>query len=152
MILLPDMVAELASIPNIIGIKEATGIVERVSEISKLCGHDFIQLSGDDPTACDFVLAGGHGVISVTANLTPKLMKAMVDAGRRQDEMDAREADAQMQALHESLFIEANPIPVKWAMARLGWLEANYRLPLVPPELASQKTIEQALTKAGLLK
>lgn len=147
----PDIVADLAKIPNVVGIKEATGEVARVAQIHELCGPDFIQLSGDDPTAREFLLAGGHGVISVTANITPKLMKELVDAARRGDKEAAEHADNQMRALHEALFIEANPIPVKWAMARLGWIEGNYRLPLVSPELDSQNHIEEALKQAGLV-
>lgn len=147
----PELVAELAQLPRIVGIKEATGDVSRVKRIQELCGRDFIQLSGDDPTACEFLLAGGHGVISVTANLTPKLMKQLVDAATRGDRAGAEAADAPMRALHDVLFIEANPIPVKWAMARMGWLEEVYRLPLTSPELESQKVIEQALIQTGLL-
>lgn len=149
--LLPEIVAELAQIPNIVGIKEASGDVSRVQKIKELCGRDFIQLSGDDPTACEFMLAGGHGVISVTANIMPKLMKQLVDAACRGEREAAEAADAQMRIIHDILFIEANPIPVKWAMARLGWLAEVYRLPLCSPELASKKVIEQALEAAGLL-
>ncbi|RTE87037.1 MULTISPECIES: 4-hydroxy-tetrahydrodipicolinate synthase [Gammaproteobacteria] len=147
----PEVVAELAQIQNVVGIKEATGEVDRVAKIRDLCGPDFIQLSGDDPTAAEFLLAGGHGVISVTANITPKLMKELVDTARRGESEAAHAIDAKMRALHDALFIEANPIPVKWAMARLGWVEGNYRLPLVSPELESQKVIEEALKQAGLV-
>lgn len=149
--LVPELVAELAQFKNIIGIKEATGEVSRVTELQRLCGHDFLLLSGDDPTAREFMLAGGHGVISVTANLMPQTMKRMVDAACRGDAEGAAEFDKKLAALHEALFIEANPIPVKWAMARLGWIQANYRLPLTPPELASEKVIEEALKAAGYL-
>ncbi|RUO35193.1 4-hydroxy-tetrahydrodipicolinate synthase [Aliidiomarina sanyensis] len=148
----PEIVAELAQFKNIVGIKEATGDVTRVAELQKLCGNDFLLLSGDDPTAKDFMLAGGHGVISVTANLMPQTMKRMVDAATRGERSEAEALDARLRPLHEALFIEANPIPVKWAMARLGWIQANYRLPLTLPELASQKVIEQALIEAGQLK
>src|SRR5690554_520275 len=149
--LTPEVVAQLAQIPNIVGIKEASGDVSRVQRIRELCGNDFLQLSGDDPTACEFMLAGGHGVISVTANLMPSAMKQMVSAASCGDQAAAEAADAQMKMIHDILFIEANPIPVKWAMARLGWLTEVYRLPLCSPELASKKTIEQALEAAGLL-
>ncbi|WP_194755449.1 4-hydroxy-tetrahydrodipicolinate synthase [Aliidiomarina indica] len=150
--LLPDLVGELAQLPNIVGIKEATGDVSRVAELQRICGHDFILLSGDDPTSREFMLAGGHGVISVTANLMPQTMKRMVDAATRGDVDLANELDRKLAPLHEALFIEANPIPVKWAMARLGWIQANYRLPLTEPELASEKVIEQALINSGQLK
>lgn len=147
-----DLIAELAQIPNIVGIKEATGDVSRVDAIKKACGPDFILLSGDDPTACEFLLQGGDGVISVTANLAPKAIKALVDAARCGDREKAEAIDVPLRELHDKLFIESNPIPVKWAMARLGWINEFYRLPLTSPELESQKAIEAALQNAGLLK
>ncbi|RUO38518.1 4-hydroxy-tetrahydrodipicolinate synthase [Aliidiomarina shirensis] len=149
--MLPELVAELAEFPNIIGIKEATGEIGRVAELQKLCGPDFLLLSGDDPTSREFILAGGHGVISVTANLMPQTMKRMVDAARRGDIDSAAEFDKKLASLHHALFVEANPIPVKWAMARLGWIQPNYRLPLTAPELENEKVIEQALKDAGYL-
>jgi len=147
----PELVAELAQLPNIVGIKEATGDVSRVEKIKALCGNDFLLLSGDDPTAREFMLAGGHGVISVTANLVPGTMKAMIEAGSRGDRESAEAIDQPIEALHQAMFVESNPIPVKWAMAKLGWIQANYRLPLTAPELEGQKAIEEALEKAGLL-
>lgn len=147
-----EMVAELAKIPNVVGIKEATGDVSRVKKLKDACGPDFILLSGDDPTACEFLLQGGDGVISVTANLAPKAIKTLVDVARRGDREQAEAIDAPLRGLHDKLFIEANPIPVKWAMARLGWINEFYRLPLTSPELASQNAIETALKNAGLLK
>lgn len=147
-----DLVAELAQIPNIVGIKEATGDVSRVKPLKQACGQDFILLSGDDPTACEFLLEGGDGVISVTANLAPKAIKALVDVARRGERENAQAIDAPLRELHSKLFIEANPIPVKWAMARLGWINEFYRLPLTSPELESQQAIEAALKNAGLLK
>lgn len=147
-----EVVAELSTIRNIVGIKEATGDVARVQAIKDACGPDFVLLSGDDPTACEFLLQGGDGVISVTANLAPNAIKALVDAGRQGNREQAEAIDQPLRQLHHDLFIEANPIPVKWAMARLGWIEENYRLPLTPPELESQKVIETALRNAGLLK
>lgn len=147
-----DLVAELAQIPGIVGIKEATGDVSRVKALKAACGEDFILLSGDDPTACEFLLQGGHGVISVTANLAPKAIKALVDTACRGEREQAEAIDEPLRELHDKLFIEANPIPVKWAMARLGWINEFYRLPLTSPELDSQKAIETALQRAGLLK
>ncbi|RUO25753.1 4-hydroxy-tetrahydrodipicolinate synthase [Aliidiomarina minuta] len=147
-----EIIAELSNFPNVVGIKEATGEVERVKAIKDACGDDFILLSGDDPTACEFLLQGGHGVISVTANLAPQAIKNLVVtacAGKREE---AEAIDEPLRSLHAGLFVEANPMPVKWAMARLGWIEENYRLPLTAPELASQKVIEAALQSAGLLK
>lgn len=147
-----ELVAELAQIPNIVGIKEATGDVSRVKPLKQACGNDFILLSGDDPTACEFLLEGGDGVISVTANLAPKAIKTLVDVARQGDRERALAIDAPLRELHDKLFIEANPMPVKWAMARLGWINEFYRLPLTSPELESQKAIEAALINAGLLK
>ena len=150
--ILPEQVAELAQIPNIVGIKEATGDVERVAQLKRLCGEDFILLSGDDPTACEFLLKGGHGVISVTANVAPSQMKAMITAALQGSRANAEQLDKQLAELHQAMFVQANPIPVKWALALMGKLEANYRLPMTAPELPQQQHIEQTLKQAGLLK
>lgn len=149
--LVPELVAELAQIPHIVGIKEASGDVTRVQKLKQLCGDEFILLSGDDPTSCAFMLAGGHGVISVAANLVPKQMKQLVVTACEGKAEEAEKLDAQLRVIYDFLFLEANPIPVKWAMARLGWLAEVYRLPLCSPELACKKVIEQALITAGLL-
>ncbi|MDX1705710.1 4-hydroxy-tetrahydrodipicolinate synthase [Pseudidiomarina sp.] len=149
--LLPEQVAELAEIPNIVGIKEATGDVARVSRLRELCGDDFILLSGDDPTGCDFILAGGNGVISVTANVMPATMKAMVTAALAGERDRAEELDKQMAAVHEAMFVQANPIPVKWALSLMNKLKPNYRLPMTEPELKQQQHIEQTLQQAGLI-
>lgn len=146
-----EIIAELSAMPNVVGIKEATGEVERVKAIKDACGDDFVLLSGDDPTACEFLLQGGHGVISVTANLAPQAIKNLVVAACAGKREEAEAIDEPLRSLHAGLFVEANPMPVKWAMARLGWIEENYRLPLTAPELASQKVIEAALQSAGLL-
>lgn len=147
----PEEIAELAKIDGIAGVKEATGDVSRVATLRELCGPDFILLSGDDPTACEFMLAGGDGVISVTANVVPTQMKAMVAAARAGRADDARQLDAELVALHEAMFVQSNPIPVKWALAKMGRLEPFYRLPLTEPELVHQQTIEQRLQQAGLV-
>ncbi|EKE86865.1 4-hydroxy-tetrahydrodipicolinate synthase [Idiomarina xiamenensis] len=147
----PSLVAELAQIDGVVGIKEASGEVSRVSELRQRCGAEFILLSGDDPTATDFMLAGGQGVISVTANVVPAQMKQLVDLAVAGQGDAAQQLDKTLQRLNQMLFIESNPIPVKWALALLGRLQANYRLPLTAPELASQKVIEQALIDAKLL-
>lgn len=148
---LPEQVAELAEIQNIVGIKEATGDVSRVAELRKLCGSNFILLSGDDPTGCDFILQGGDGVISVTANVVPQMMKAMVDSALRRNADEAHELDAKMQAIHAAMFVQANPIPVKWALACMQKLAPNYRLPMTEPELPQQQHIEQTLKQAGII-
>ncbi|MGM0429104.1 MAG: 4-hydroxy-tetrahydrodipicolinate synthase [Pseudomonadota bacterium] len=147
----PDMVEQLAKIDNVIGIKEATGDVSRVQELKKRCGDDFILLSGDDPTAREFMLAGGHGVISVTANIVPAKMKELVTAAVSGDTQRANQIDAELEPLHNMLFVESNPIPVKWSLALMGWVSANYRLPLTPPEEQNQQLIESVLQKANLL-
>ncbi|WP_339879919.1 4-hydroxy-tetrahydrodipicolinate synthase [Pseudidiomarina gelatinasegens] len=149
--ILPEQVAELAEIPNIVGIKEATGEVSRIIQLKKLCGDDFILLSGDDPTGCEFMLQGGHGVISVTANVAPEKMKAMVAAATAGDASTAKALDAEIASIHEAMFVQSNPIPVKWALALMGKLEANYRLPMLEPELPQQQHIEQTLKQAGLI-
>lgn len=147
----PDVVEQLSQIDNVIGIKEATGDVSRVQELRQRCGDDFILLSGDDPSACDFMLAGGDGVISVTANIVPAEMKSMVTAAVSGDATLAKKLDAAIEPLHNMLFIESNPIPVKWSLALMGWASANYRLPLTPPEESSQKLIHSVLQQANLI-
>ncbi|CAI8152232.1 MAG: 4-hydroxy-tetrahydrodipicolinate synthase [Pseudidiomarina mangrovi] len=149
--LLPEQIAELATLPNIVGIKEATGDVSRVAHLRKLCGDDFILLSGDDPTGCDFMLQGGRGVISVTANVMPALMKRMVTAALAGDAETAHNYDQQMATIHAAMFVQANPIPVKWALSLMGKLQPHYRLPMTEPELAQQHHIEQTLKQAGLI-
>ncbi|MGM0481880.1 MAG: 4-hydroxy-tetrahydrodipicolinate synthase [Pseudomonadota bacterium] len=147
----PEVVEQLASIDKVVGIKEATGEVSRVAELRQRCGQDFILLSGDDPTARDFMLAGGDGVISVTANVVPGQIKALVDAATGADADRAEQLDRPLESLHQALFIESNPIPVKWALALMGWCSANYRLPLTPPEEQNQAKIEAVLAKLDLL-
>ncbi|HET8816331.1 MAG TPA: 4-hydroxy-tetrahydrodipicolinate synthase [Pseudidiomarina sp.] len=147
----PAFVAELAAIPNIVGIKEATGDLSRVEQLRKLCGNEFILLSGDDPTGCQFILRGGQGVISVTANIAPRKMKSMVDAARAGSQETAVALDAELTALHQSMFVQSNPIPVKWALSLMGKLQPNYRLPMTPPELPEQQHIEDTLKQAGII-
>lgn len=149
--LLPEQIAELATLPNIVGIKEATGDLSRVARLRQLCGDDFILLSGDDPTGCDFMLQGGQGVISVTANVMPALMKKMVTAALAGDAEGAHDYDRHMATIHQAMFVQANPIPVKWALALMGKLQPHYRLPMTEPELAQQHHIEQTLKQAGLI-
>jgi 4-hydroxy-tetrahydrodipicolinate synthase len=147
----PDTVARLAAHPRIFGIKEATGEVGRVARLRELCGPDFRLYSGDDATARDFLLAGGCGVVTVTGNVVPGAMASMCKAavaGRREE---AEELDAPLAALHRDLFIEANPIPVKWALARMGMIPAGIRLPLTPLSRSAQPAVEAAMRAAGLL-
>ncbi|WP_348734595.1 4-hydroxy-tetrahydrodipicolinate synthase [Rheinheimera texasensis] len=149
--LLPATVAELSKISNITGIKEATGNLTRLRDIQALVGADFALLSGDDASACDFLLQGGHGVISVTTNVAPKAMSAMISAARSGDSVKAKSVDSTLQPLHRDLFIESNPIPAKWALLRLGLISSDFaRLPLTQLEPIHQPVIEQALHAAQL--
>ena len=149
--MLPETVAELAGHPQIMGIKEATGDVSRVVILRKLCGDDFALYSGDDPTGREFMLAGGQGVVSVTANVAPQAMAAMCKAALAGDAGLAARLDAPLAGLHQDLFIESNPIPVKWALERMGLIDNGIRLPLIGLSQGSQPVVEAALSRAGLL-
>ena len=149
--LLPETVAELAKTANIVGIKEATGSMQRLAELMQLCPPDFMLLSGDDASACEFMLKGGHGVISVTANVVPKQMALLCRAAMSGDTVLAGQTDNALQALHHDLFIEANPIPSKWALQKMGLITSDVmRLPLTQLEPIHGAVIEQALAKAGI--
>ena len=149
--LLPQTVAELAKTPNIVGIKEATGSMERLAKLQQLCPADFMLLSGDDASACEFMLRGGHGVISVTTNIAPKAMATLCQFAMANDRANAEQTDKQLQALHRDLFIEANPIPAKWALLKMGLISSDVmRLPLTQLEPIHHTVIEQALTAAGI--
>ncbi|MBK1650006.1 4-hydroxy-tetrahydrodipicolinate synthase [Rhabdochromatium marinum] len=128
--LLPETVARLAEIPNIVGLKDATGDLSRVERLRALCGADFLLYSGDDGTGCEFMLAGGDGVISVTTNVVPARMQAMCAAALAGDARTARELNAALDPLHQGLFVESNPIPVKWALTEMGLCQPGIRLPL----------------------
>lgn len=147
----PDTVARLCHVPNIIGIKEATGDLQRACRIRELCGADFALYSGDDATTCDFCLQGGDGVISVTANVAPRLMHEMVQAAIAGDADQAKALDAKLAALHKDLFIESNPIPVKWAVQQMGLMQKGIRLPLTWLSAACHPTVKQAMQQAGVL-
>ncbi len=147
--LLPATVARLAQVPNIIGIKEATGQLERLHAIRATCPPAFVCYSGDDATACDFMLQGGHGVISVTANVAPALMHQLCQAALAGAADTARTLDQRLSALHRDLFLEANPIPVKWALAHLGLIPPGLRLPLVPLSAPYHEPLRAALAQAG---
>lgn len=149
--MLPATVARVAGHPGIVGIKEATGDLSRIAPLRAGCGDDFVLLSGDDATGREFILQGGQGVISVTANVAPALMAAMCEAAQEGNAALAAEIDARLADLHRDLFIESNPIPVKWALERLGLIPGGLRLPLTTLEVAAQPAIEAALRRAGLL-
>lgn len=149
--LLPETVGRLASIPNIIGIKEATGDVSRVAQIKALTGEAFDLYTGDDATAVEFILAGGHGGISVTANVAPAQLSEVYEAALSGDVELARRLDVALSELHTNLFLEANPIPVKWAMAQMGLMNGAIRLPLTPLSEKYHPQVRHALQVAGVL-
>ncbi|KOR30899.1 dihydrodipicolinate synthase [Achromatium sp. WMS2] len=148
--LLPETVGRLAAIPNIVGIKEATGDLSRVDRIRTLTGADFAIYSGDDATACELVLRGGQGVIGVTANIAPKQMSLMVQAALAGQREQAVALDAKIRCLHKALFLESNPIPIKWAVAELGWCERGIRLPLTWLSEQVQPQVRAAMLEAGI--
>jgi len=149
--MLPETVGRLASVKNIVGIKEATGDVSRVATIRQLCGDDFVLLSGDDPTAREFVLLGGQGTISVTANIAPAMMHQMIGAALEGDADKAAELDQLLSPLHRDLFLEANPIPVKWALSEMGKIPTGIRLPLTELSSGHHDALRQSLVQFGLL-
>ena len=149
--MLPETVARLAEIDNIIGLKEATGDLARVERLRADCGPDFALYSGDDATAREFMLRGGDGVISVTANVAPRLMQAMCEAALAGDRERAESIDAQLAALHRDLFVQSNPIPVKWAVAEMGLCHPGIRLPLTWLTEECEPRVRQAMVQAGLL-
>ncbi len=143
--------ARLAKINNIIGIKEAFGTVERIKELVAACPEDFMILTGDDGTARESILAGAKGNISVTANVAPKLMHEMCVAALAGDKATAEALDAKMADLHSGLFLESNPIPVKWALSQMGKIGTGIRLPLTPLAEEFHEPVRAALQKAGAL-
>ena len=146
-----DTVLRLAQIPGIIGIKEATGNIERAQWLIKEAPAGFSIYSGDDPTAVALMLCGGHGNISVTANVAPRLMHELCVAAIAGDVQKAMAIQLKLLPLHKSLFVESNPIPVKWAVARMGLSGGALRLPLTPLSAAGQATLEPVLRAAGLI-
>jgi 4-hydroxy-tetrahydrodipicolinate synthase len=150
--LLPPTVARLAQVPNIVGIKEATGNLSRVNEIKDRVADDFILLSGNDDSALDFMQLGGHGVISVTANVAARDMARMCELAAAGEFAAAREINRRLMPLHERLFIEPNPIAVKWASRELGLVATDtLRLPMTPLSAESRPVVLDALKHAGLL-
>jgi 4-hydroxy-tetrahydrodipicolinate synthase len=147
----PETVALLATHPRIVGIKEATGDLQRLAPLVRDCGSDFILLSGDDATTREFILGGGHGVISVTANVAPQAMADMCEAALEGDAALAAQIDEGLAGLHRDLFIESNPIPVKWAMETLGRIGPGIRLPLTRLSAAAQPAVRAAMIQAGVL-
>jgi 4-hydroxy-tetrahydrodipicolinate synthase len=148
--LLPQTVSRLADLANIVGIKEATGSVERGLQLIEENGDKISVYSGDDPIACDLMLGGAKGNISVTANVAPAIMHQMCEAAMSGGETLARQLDQQVMLLHERLFCESNPVPVKWALYRMGLIGNAIRLPLVELNVKFQDKVSEALSSAGI--
>lgn len=145
-----DTVLRLSQVPGIIGIKDATASIERGSDLIRRAPRNFAIYSGEDATALALILLGGHGVISVTANVAPKLMHQMCAAALVGDVKNSRELNLRLLPLHQRLFVEANPIPVKWALAEMGMIEYGLRLPLSPLSEKFQQAVREALHEAGI--
>jgi len=145
-----DTTLRLAQVPNIIGIKDATGSIDRACDLFARAPKDFALYTGDDMTAAAFILLGGHGTISVTANVAPRAMHEMCAAALVGDAIKAREINARLVGLHRDLFCEANPIPVKWAVQKMGWIKGGIRLPLTPLSEGMQERVRTAMRQAGV--
>jgi 4-hydroxy-tetrahydrodipicolinate synthase len=148
----PATLVKLAAIPNVIGVKEASGNIQQMCEVCRSVPADFLVLSGDDAITLPLMAVGGRGVISVASNEVPREMSQMVEAAERGDFAAARKMHARLMPLMVMNFVESNPIPVKAAMAAMGLLEENYRLPMVPPRSDSRAKILKVLSEMGLLK
>ncbi len=146
-----DTVVRLATVANIIGIKDATGDIPRARELIERVPASFAVCSGDDATALELILAGGKGDISVTANVAPKQMAQLCNAALNGDAATARAINDKLMPLHRDLFVESNPIPVKWAMQQMGRIAGGIRLPLTPLSAAAQPVVTAALRAAGIL-
>ncbi|WP_370243535.1 4-hydroxy-tetrahydrodipicolinate synthase [Marisediminitalea sp.] len=150
--MLPETVAELAQHKNIVGLKDATGDIERLKATQDLVGDDFALLSGDDGSSAEFLCEGGHGVISVTANIVPRAIAQMCEAALAGDNNRCNTINASIEKLHSALFIEPNPVMPKWALYKMGLMKSPFlRLPMVLPELASQKSIEELLVEYAII-
>jgi len=145
-----DTVLRLTEVPNIVGLKDATGNLDRACDLIERVPAEFALYSGDDMTSAAFLMLGGHGVISVTANVAPRAMHALCAAAAAGDMRTLRETNAALTGLHRDLFCEANPIPVKWAVARMGLIGDGLRLPLTPLSAAHHERVRAAMRKAGI--
>jgi 4-hydroxy-tetrahydrodipicolinate synthase len=146
-----DTVLRLAQVPGIVGIKEATGNIERAQWLIKEAPKDFAIYSGDDPTAVALMLCGGHGNVSVTANVAPRLMHELCVAAMAGNIKRAMEIQFKLLPLHKALFVESNPIPVKWAVARMGLSQGALRLPLTTLTEPNQQMLERVMQATGLI-
>ncbi len=149
--MLPETVGRLAKINNIVGVKEATGKLERVKQIRNLVGDDFAIYTGDDATSREFCLLGGNGSITVSGNVAPKLVHQMLMAAINGNAELAAEIDVKLTGLHNDLFIQSNPIPVKWAVAEMGLMGKGIRLPLTWLSPECEATVRQAMQQAGVI-
>ncbi len=148
--ILPETVGRLAAHPNIFGIKEATGDIERLNQIRELVADDFMLYSGDDFTALSFIENGGHGVVTVSGNVAPRLMADMCRAASAGESGKAKEIDDKLQPLNKALFVESNPIPLKWALAEMGLISPTIRLPLTLYAEENHEDMRQAMVHAGI--
>jgi 4-hydroxy-tetrahydrodipicolinate synthase len=148
--ILPETVERLSKVKNIIGIKEATGKMDRLREIIQRCDKSFEIYSGDDATGLELILNGGHGVISVTANVAPEKMAEMCHAALTGDHSLAKKINAELDLLHHRLFLESNPIPTKWALHTMGKIRSGIRLPLLPLDSKYHQEVKEAMQNAGV--
>jgi 4-hydroxy-tetrahydrodipicolinate synthase len=146
----PETTARLAEVPNIVGLKDATGDLNRLPRLRALCGPNFALYSGDDATGCEFMLRGGDGVISVTNNVAPRLMAQLCAAALAGDRDAAVEINARLDPLHHELFVQSNPIPVKWAVVELGLARKGIRLPLTWLSEELEPRVREAMRRAGI--
>ena len=144
-------VVRLSAIANIVGVKDATGDIQRTKNVLQQCGKDFAIYSGDDATGMECMLVGGHGVISVTANVAPRAMHEMCVAAMAGDRDKAAPINDRLMGLHSKLFVEANPIPVKWALHEMGLIPDGTRLPLTVLSAQHHETVRQAMRQAGVI-
>lgn len=148
--LLPETIARLAELPNIVGVKEATGKLDRVIEILKTSRQGFLVFGGNDDCGLELILNGAHGVISVTANVAPLKMHEMCKAALSGKKEEAKVIDQELQGLHHKLFIETNPIPTKWALHQMGLIGEGIRMPLTPLDPACHAAVNEAMQQAGV--
>jgi 4-hydroxy-tetrahydrodipicolinate synthase len=146
-----ETILRLADVPGIIGVKEATGNIDRAAHLIKHAPANFAIFSGDDPTAIALMLLGGHGNISVTANVAPKAMSQLCRAALEGDAITARKIHLGLLSLHKQLFCESNPIPAKWALQEMGRMQGGIRLPLTPLDARYHDIVRDALRESGLL-
>ncbi|MDN5874275.1 MAG: 4-hydroxy-tetrahydrodipicolinate synthase [Sinobacteraceae bacterium] len=149
--MLPETVARRAARENVVAIKEAKGSIERIHDLIRVCGDELMIFSGDDGTAMETMLVGGKGDISVTANVAPAMMHQMCEAAIAGDRETAERLDASLQPLHTALFLEPNPIPVKWALTQMGRIGPGIRLPMTPLDARFHQPLRETLNAMGIL-